>query len=408
MKLKSVLLSICVGFLSGSAASLFLFLLQWVTRLRIETPQLVYFLPLAGFLIGFVFHRFGKKIDRGNNLVIDQITAPSEKIPLLMAPLILWGTLVTHLFGGSAGREGTAVQMGASLSDSLCHFFKVSSQERKRLLLAGAGSGFGAAIGAPWAGVLFGMEMIRIGPFQALAVFECLIASWVAVLTTFIFKAPHTQYLHPQIPAFSLKVFFLMVIAGICFGLLAYLFSTTTHSLEKILTKRIPKSSWRALTGGLLLVLFFGWEGSHRYEGLGLSVIHESMLNIASWKDVVFKLGFTALTLAAGFKGGEFIPLVFMGSALGSFLTSFFQIPGLEPGFLAALGFAAVFGSASNTPIACTVMAAELFGWKITPFAFLVCFVSYLFSGPHGIYSSQKKEESKLEGLLRWFRWKKR
>jgi H+/Cl- antiporter ClcA len=320
--------------------------------------------------------------------------------------LILVSTLLTHLFGGSAGREGTAVQMGASLSDALAHFFKVTLKERKYLLLAGAGSGFGSAIGAPWAGVLFGMEMIRIGPFRIVALLECLIASWVAVLTTHLLKAPHTSFLHPVLPDFSMKLLGFVFFSGICFGLLSYFFNRATHFFELFLKKLFSQSKWRAFGGGFLLVLLFSWEGTYRFSGLGISVITESMKQISPWQDIFYKFVFTALTLAAGFKGGEFIPLVFMGSALGSFLTPFAGISDLEPAFLASLGFAAVFGAASNTPLACTVMAAELFGIQITPYAFLVCLVSYLFSGHHGIYKSQKREETKWQGLLRWVRWK--
>jgi len=402
--MKRLLLPAGVGLASGLSSSLFLYLLNGVTQFRINHPQIIWALPAAGFLIGFLFQKGGKGIEQGNNLVIDQITVPSQKIPLRMAPLILVGTLLTHLFGGSAGREGTAVQMGASLSDALAHFFKVTLKERKYLLLAGAGSGFGSAIGAPWAGVLFGMEMIRVGPFRMIALLECLIASWVAVLTTHFLKAPHTSFSHPALPDFSFKLLAVLFFSGICFGLLSYFFTRVTHFLEIILKKLFSQSTWRAFGGGLVLVLLYSWEGTYRFSGLGISVITQSMNYFSPWQDVVYKFVFTALTLASGFKGGEFIPLVFMGSAFGSFLTPFVGISGLEPSFLASLGFAATFGAASNTPLACTVMAAELFGIQITPYAFLVCLVSYLFSGHQGIYKSQKREETKWQGLLRWLR----
>ena len=212
-------LSALSGLLSGIAATIFLISLDWATKTRDQNPRLIWYLPIAGFLIGWVYHHFGKDVARGHNLILDEIHDPKKIVPIHMTPFILVSTLITHLFGGSAGREGTAVQMGASLSVQLSHFFKIELEERKILLVAGAGAGFGAAIGAPWAGVIFGMEVINIGKLRLFAWFECLLASFVAYDTTILLGAKHSHYPTFEIGSFDLKMLFFIAIAGIIFGL---------------------------------------------------------------------------------------------------------------------------------------------------------------------------------------------
>lgn len=197
------------GVLSGIAASIFLISLDWVTKTRTGFPAIIWGLPLAGLIIGLVYHHFGKDVAAGNNLILDEIHDPKRTVPFHMAPLILLGTVITHLFGGSAGREGTAVQMGASLSDQLTRFFKIEPEERKILLTAGAGAGFGAAIGAPWAGMVFGMEVINIGRLRLFAWFECLVASFAGYYTAVFLNAPHSAYPAIEVPGVDWRILFL-------------------------------------------------------------------------------------------------------------------------------------------------------------------------------------------------------
>ena len=225
------------GILAGVASSIFLTSLEWATNTRSSHPLIIWGLPLAGFFIGWIYHKFGRDITRGNNLILDEIHDPKNVIPISMAPMILLGTIITHLFGGSAGREGTAVQMGASLSDQLTHIFKIDREERKILLAAGAGAGFGSAIGAPWAGVIFGMEVINVGKLKLFAWFECLIASFVGYYTTYFLGAPHSHYPKFENSSFELKTFFILIVAGMCFGVTAKLFALTTYQIEKFNSK---------------------------------------------------------------------------------------------------------------------------------------------------------------------------
>lgn len=385
--LKWAFFSSISGILSGVAASVFLILLGGVTTFHDTHPMLIWFLPAAGFLIGLLYHYYGKDIAGGNNLILEEIHNPKKVTPVRMAPFILVGTIVTHLFGGSAGREGTAVQMGASLSDQLSKFFKIKPSERKILLACGAGAGFGAAIGTPWAGVIFGMEVINVGRFKLFALFECFIASFVAYHTTRILQVPHTRYPALETPLFTLKTMFFVLLAGCIFGLAAQAFARTTHFIERVLGRCIAYAPFKPMLAGFVLIVFYYLEGSYRYVGLGIPYIQDAFASHASFKEPVLKAVFTAITVGSGFKGGEFIPLVFIGATLGSALSVIFPV---SFQLLASVGLAAVFAGAANTPIACSIMAVELFGLGIAPYAIAACWMSYYFSGRHGIYKSQK------------------
>lgn len=385
--LRWAFLSIICGLLAGVSSAIFLFALQWVTLTRQSYPLIIWALPLAGLFIGWIYYQYGKDVESGNNLIIDQIHDPKKITPFYMAPLVFVGTIITHLFGGSAGREGTAVQMAASLSDQLTHLFKIEDKERKILLMAGMGAGFSSAVGAPFAGVIFGMEVITVGRISFLAWFECLIASFIAYYTTIFLQAPHSLYPAVEIPNFNFQNIFYVLIAGFIFGIAARLFVFTTHAFERTLNQWIVHPIAKPFIGGLIIILLFYIEGSYRYSGLGIEHIQAALKHPASFKDPVFKSISTSLTVGSGFKGGEFIPLVFIGSTLGSALSVVLPI---ACGVLGALGFSAVFGAAANTPITCMVMAIEIFGIQIAPFALVACFAAYFVSGRRGIYKTQR------------------
>jgi H+/Cl- antiporter ClcA len=400
--LRWTLLGSLSGILSGIAAAIFLILLDLATRYRDSHQELIWLLPLAGFAIGWAYYHHGKDVAGGHNLILDEIHDPKKVTPFHMAPFILVGTVATHLFGGSAGREGTAVQMGASLSDQLTKFFRIEPEERKILLVCGAGAGFGAAIGAPWAGVIFGMEVISVGRLRLFALFECFIASFVAFYFTHLLHAPHTHYPFSDLPSFSWGWIPAIVVAGIAFGLSARLFVKFTHIVENLQGRFVSYPPLKPVIAGIILVALYHLIGTYRYAGLGIPVIQEGLVHQARLADPVLKGIFTAITVGSGFKGGEFIPLVFMGTTLGSALSAILPVP---VHLLAALGFAAVFGGAANTPIACSIMAVELFGVEVAPFALIACLTSYYFSGHHGIYRSQRilvKKHHKLLAVLTW------
>jgi H+/Cl- antiporter ClcA len=406
--LQRSFLSILCGILCGTSVTLFLILLEKATETRNSMTFFVWGLPLAGFLLGLAYHYYGKGTSQGHNLILNEIYEPKKRIPLRMAPFILISTLLTHLFGGSAGREGTAVQIGASLSDQISKTF--DPKRRRTLLIAGMGGGFSAAMATPWAGAIFAIEVLHGGKFRFFSWIDALVASFCGFYVTTLLQAPHSSYPKIPIPPLStlssispssplsplyLKNLALVIIAGLLFGLAAKLFILTTRLIEKA-HSHITFAPLRPAVGGLFLVILFYVEGSYRYTGLGLPHIQESFHNIGNFKDPLFKSFFTSLTLGSGFKGGEFIPLVYIGTTLGSALSLFLPI---SFQLLAALGFASVFAGASKTPLACTFMCMELFGLNIAPFAFLACYSSYISSGNQGIYSAQKRKKSRISFL---------
>jgi H+/Cl- antiporter ClcA len=259
--------------------------------------------------------------------------------------------------------------------------------------MAGAGAGFGAAIGTPWAGAVFGMEVLFVGRFKLIAVLECVIASFTAYYITFLLRAPHSVYPAISIEPFHLKTAFFILIAGFIFGLAARFFIFCTHVIERICARIIPYAPLRPFFVGMIIIILFYIEGTYRFAGLGIDVIQNALSTSGPLLDPAFKTLFTALTIGSGFKGGEFIPLVFIGTTLGSALILILPI---SFQLLAGVGFAAVFAGAANTPIACTIMAVEIFGLPIAPYALLGCFGSFLFSGSQGIYKSQKQNAKKF------------
>jgi H+/Cl- antiporter ClcA len=379
-------LSLLAGIMAGVAATAFLITLNWVTEVREVNHWLIWGLPFGGFLIGWLYQKYDKGPFTGTHLIIEEIHNPKNVLPVLMAPLIFITSAITHLFGGSAGREGTMVQMGSSLADQLGKIFPIENEERKILLVAGAGAGFSAAIGAPWAGVLFGMEVIYVGRLRPYAIMESLIASFSAYFVTRIAGAPHVHY-EKLSSSFDFKALFLVALTGIAFGLAARLFIFVTHLIERGLKSGVKYPPLRPALMGIVLSLFFYFEGSDRFEGLGLKYLLEAFNSVSHWTVPALKLVATSLTVGSGFKGGEFIPLIYIGTTLGSALSVLLSVPAQ---LLASVGFASVFGAASKTPMACSVMAVELFGWDVAPYAVAGCLVSYFISGRAGIYKGQR------------------
>jgi H+/Cl- antiporter ClcA len=410
-----------LGLLVGSAVALFLAALDYATRTRWDHPWLLYLLPVAGVAIGATYHLFGKSAEAGNNLIVDEIHEPGGGVPARMAPLVLIGTVVTHLFGGSAGREGTAVQMGGSIAATAGRHARLSADDLRTLLMCGIAAGFGAVFGTPLTGAVFAIEVLAIGLISYQSVVPCLVASIVADWATTAWGIHHTAYplasfrhlvLVHGAPRFSWLLAAKVSGAAIAFGLASVLFAELSHSLQRIFKWIIPSPIFRPALGGAIVI---GLAFAVGFDYLGLGVIadphHPNQVSILSsfqpggatalswW----WKILFTAVTLAAGFKGGEVTPLFFIGAALGNALA---RAMGAPVDLFAALGFVAVFAGATNTPLACTLMGIELFAGaspELIPsglpvYLAIACFVSYLFSGHSGIYLSQRIGTPKIQG----------
>lgn len=389
-----------IGIMAGAASALLLWSLDLATRLREAHTWLILLLAPAGWLVGLMYSRFGSSVAAGNNLLLEEIHNPKDTIPLRMTPLILIGTFMTHLFGGSAGREGTALQTGASLADQLSKPLRLAPHDRRTLLMAGIAAGFGSVFGTPLAGAVFGLEVLAFGRIDYTAIAPCFLAAFVGDLVTHQILTRihmgHTHYPVTDIPPISAIGVLYSILAGIVFGIVAMIFAKLTHAITHFARHRIANAPLRPFVGGLLIttaVFALGTAHTLKYLGLGIPTIVGSFTGkVAPW-DFAAKTLFTSVTLGFGFKGGEVTPLFYIGATLGNALS---HILPLSPSLLAAMGFVAVFAGAANTPIASTLMAVELFGAEAGAYAGIACVIAYLFSGHAGIYNSQRVGRSKL------------
>jgi H+/Cl- antiporter ClcA len=391
--LKWIGLGAIVGALAGLAGAAFLATLTWATDLRLANPWLIGLLPIGGLAVGLAYHYGGGRSDEGNNLIIDEIHEPTGWVPKRMAPLVFIGTVVTQLFGGSAGREGTSIQMSGSLTDAAARALRVSAADRRIMLISAIAGGFGAVFGVPLAGAVFGLEVQAVGRIRYDGLVPCLTASLVGDLVVRALGVHHTAT--PALGATPLDAGLIakVALAGLAFGLVSVLFSELTHGLKRCFRALVPWAPGRPFVGGLVVIALTLAVGSQTYNGLSLGLIHTSLTggNVSGWAWLL-KLLFTAVTLGALFQGGEVTPLFVIGAALGSALAAPL---GISPVLLAALGFVAVFAGATNTPLACTIMGVELFGSGAVVYFAVACVVSYVCSSHRGIYNRQRVDVAK-------------
>ncbi|HEX3772903.1 MAG TPA: chloride channel protein [Polyangiaceae bacterium] len=382
-----------VGVLAGCASAGFLWLLEIATRTRIAHEWLVFTLPAAGVVIGWLYERYGSSIAAGNNLVIDTIHDEGPEIPLRMTPMVLLGTVLTHLFGGSAGREGTAVQMGASLSDFAAHRLRAPAALRRQLVAAGVAGGFGSVFGTPIAGAVFGLEFVVLGSLEYDALVPAMVASVVGDLTTRGLGIVHAKYVVVAHVALDPLLIGKWALFAIGVALTTTAFIELTHAVKKQSEKYLRRLPWRMAASGAVVVVLWQLVGTSDYLGLGVPTIQRAFVD-PTLPPYAFalKLLFTAVTLGAGFLGGEVTPLFFVGAALGNVLA---RVLGLPLALGAGVGLAAVFAAAANTPLALSIMAVELLGANLFPHVVIVCVLTYLMVGERSIYSAQRLSRRK-------------
>jgi H+/Cl- antiporter ClcA len=383
---KWILICILIGILSGSASAFFSVSLEWVTQFRIHHDWIIWLLPFGGLIVGFSYYYWGESVVKGNNLLLEEYENPKKVIPFKMAPLVLLGTLITHLFGGSAGREGTAVQMGGAIADQFTKLFNLDNSERKILIILGISAGFASVFGTPLAGAIFALEVLYFSKINIKSIILSFLIAYAAYFTVEFWQVKHTHYSIPNIPEISLHNIVYTAIVGVLSGFAALLFSRSTHFWGSLFSKNIKYPPLRPFVGGIILAIAFAGFGFTKFSGLGVPVIIDSFSNQNQWYDFLLKILFTGFTLGAGFKGGEVTPLFFVGATLGSALSVIIPMP---IALLAGIGFVAVFSGATHTPIACTIMGMELFGIQPGIFIAIACVIAYFSSGSVGIYKSQ-------------------
>lgn len=390
--IKWILFAVPTGMIVGCAGSLFHHAIEWGTQARGSHPWMIFLLPVAGLIIVASYHLIDMSDDRGTEFVIASVR---EGVPLRFrtAPLIFFGTVLTHLAGGSAGREGAALQLGGCISGSMGRVLSVDAKDERIITMCGMSAGFSALFGTPLAAAVFAMEMPSIGVMYYASLVPCILSSVIANLVSSFFGVHSTAFTLEYIPAFSALSVFQVMVLGVLFGILANLFCRCMH-LSGHLYQKVSNPYLRVVLGGVLVIIFTLAEGSGSYNGAGMEVITQAIEGSALPWAFVLKLLFTALTLGAGFKGGEIVPCFFVGATFGCTVA---PLLGMDAGFGAALGIVAVFCGVTNSPMTSILLGFELFGGQDLILFALCIAVSYLLSGYSGLYSEQKIIYSKTE-----------
>lgn len=389
--LKVISVSLCCAVVMGIISFVFLKMLGLSSVFREFFPYCIWFLPLSGMLTAFVYKRYGGESSKGNNLII-QSANEGVKVPKRLAFLTFIFTLLTHFSGGSAGREGTAVQIGGTLTSNVADKLGFKNGDRKIIILSGLSAAFGSVFGTPLAGAFFGMEVCCIGQLSVSAVIPCFLSSYLANAVTLLLGATHEVHKISAIPSLDIKSVLVFISASILFGLIGKLFALGVKYLKLLYAKIFKNTVLSALIGSVIVVLLIVLLNLNEYEGLSTWQQTTAFEGNANWYDMPVKFILTTLTLGAGFQGGEVTPLFDIGASFGGWYANMF---GIEPSFLAAIGLICVFGSAANTPITTILLGIELFGAEAVPYFVFASLISFIVSGKSGIYSAQERKLSK-------------
>lgn len=390
---KWVFFAVIVGAAVGLCGTMFSILLTFVTDMRIEYPWLILFLPVGGLIIVGLYYLLHDQNDTGTNLVISAIHS-DDHLPFRMTPLIFLSTLITHLLGGSAGREGAALQMGGSLGNTLGRIFRFDEKDRHVMIMCGMSAAFSALFGTPMAAAIFPLEVVSVGVMYYMALVPCVISSLVARGVADAFGVANEMFLVTSIPKFTvLTAVKISVLAVLC-ALVSILFCIMLHKTEEGYRHFFKNPYLRVAVGGCIVVLLTFLVGNQTYNGTGIAIIEQCIDGTVRPEAFLLKMLFTALTLGAGYKGGEIVPTFFTGAAFGCL---FGNVLGFSPTLCTAVGMSSMFCGVTNCPISSLLISFELFGYEGMPYFLLAIAFSYMLSGYYGLYRSQKILYSKFK-----------
>ena len=384
-------LALAIGSVAGAAGTIFSMGVSWATGFRLSHPSMLFFLPVSGLLIVWLYHSFHEEGNRGTNMVIDAISS-NERVTPATGPLIFFSTILTHLGGGSSGREGAALQLGGSIGNSFGEWFKLDERDKKIAIMCGMSAVFSALFGTPVAAAIFSPEVVSIGVLYYAALVPCVFSSFLAVGIARAAGLEGEHFPVEMIPALDLKAVGLLVLLGILCAAVSILFCVLLHTAEHAYRKYFPDARVRILAGSFLFIALTLLSGTRDYCGSSMGLIESSIEGSVRYEAFLMKMLFTAVALGAGFKGGEIVPTLCVGAALGC---AFGEITGFAPSLCAACGMAALFAGVTNCPITSLVIALELFGYEGMEYFSIIIAVAFALSGYYGLYASQKFVYSK-------------
>ncbi len=389
--IKWIVVSVVTGALGGVVGVLFHKGLDYAAETRQANPWFVWLLPVCGLLIVFLYKITKMWENGGTNNVINSV-AEKEKVPFRLAPLIFIGTVLTHLFGGSSGREGAALQLGGSIGEQVSKLFRQGKKSRTIILMCGMASVFSALFGIPITAAVFSIEVVNVGVMHYAGLVPCVLSSVVAfgIAELCGVEAVRFAVTAPEFDAFLTGK---IILLAVLFAIVSIMFCVVMKNTGRLMKRGIKNDYLRAIVGGAIIVLLTLAVGNQNYNGAGMDIVTRAIGGNANWYDFLLKLIFTAITLAAGFKGGEIVPTFFVGATFGCVMGS---VLGIDAGFAAALGMVGVFSGVVNCPIASCLLAVELFGGEGIIYFAIISVISFMLSGYFGLYSSQHFEFSKL------------
>lgn len=395
--IKWLVLSSLIGCVVGAVGTLFHFTIEMVTHLRTTYSFLIYFMPLAGIVITFLYNITRQPDEISTNLVLESIRS-SKHLPLIMAPLIFISTALTHLVGGSSGREGAALQLGGSLSTFIGERFHLNENDLRIITMCGMSAAFSALFRTPIGATIFSMEVVSVGVMYYVALVPCILAALIAYAISGYFGVPATYYHLNFISRFDLLILLKVVILGIGCALISILFCKSLHLAHHLYIKYLKNSYLRIITGSIIMIIFTLIIGSTDYLGAGMPVIEKALYGEAIPAAFILKIIFTAICLGAGFKGGEIVPSFFVGATFGA---AFGPLLGLKASFSGSLGLIALFCGVTNCPMTSFILSTEMFGSTGSIYFMLIIAISYMLSGYSGLYTKQKMMYSKFKPEFR-------